>query len=31
LQEDGNEIRIDLGPEEEIFGRPKVAMDQQDT
>ena len=29
--EDGNKIRIDLGPEEEIFGRPEVAMDQQDT
>ena len=29
--EDGNKIRIDLGPEEEIYGRPEVAMDQQDT
>jgi len=29
--EDGNKIRIDLGPEEEIFGRPEVAMGQQDT
>jgi len=29
--EDGNKIRIDLGPEEEVFGRPEVAMDQQDT
>lgn len=28
--EEGNQIRIDLGPEEEIFGRPEVAMDQQD-
>ena len=29
--EDGNKIRIDIGSEEEIFGRPKIAMDQQDT
>jgi len=29
--EEGNKIRIDLGPEEEIFGRPEVAIDQQDT
>jgi len=29
--EDGNKIRIDLGPEEEVYGRPEVAMDQQDT
>ena len=27
--EDGNKIRIDIGSEEEIFGMPKVAMDQQ--
>ena len=29
--EEGNKIRIDLGPEEEVFGRPDVAMNQQDT
>ena len=29
--EDGNRIRIYLGSEEEVFGRPEVAMDQQDT
>lgn len=29
--EEGNRIRIDLGSEEEIYGRPEVAMDQQDT
>lgn len=29
--EEGNKVRIDIGSEEEIFGMPKVAMDQQDT
>jgi len=28
---EANRIKIDLGPEEEIYGRPEVVMDQQDT
>ena len=29
--EEGNKVRIDIGSEEEIYGMPKVAMNQQDT